>query len=454
MLNLFRVRALALWALGSICLTLFVLGPVPGASATSLREAVKMAVANHPAVLASENRSLSANQEIKVQRAGLLPRIDLIASAAYINTDSPSEQLGASSGGSEALDIRQFTAALTLSQLLFDGGQRFALIDAAKAGALAEEFGVDGVRSEIALLAVQAYVQVIRDRMHLQNSLTHIDKLMEIERKVRIGASAGVDTGGNLAQVVGRLAEAESERASIIASLRNSEAAYLQIVGQEPDTLTMPDEVTGPSLASVTSAIQRAADNNPILLRAGATTDSLRGQETAARRVFWPQLNLEISASAESSSSKERDLLPPESRILNRDVEDVRAMVVGSLNLYAGGGEEARARQARYDRAEGERNYDRVRRAVEERIRNSFNEIRSSSERVPLLNVEIEAQTQVIAVFERQFDLGQRGLLNVLEERSELFRTQIELADARTSVRSARYAVLTDTGEILAAFGL
>ncbi len=277
---------------------------------------------------------------------------------------------------------------------------------------------------------------------------------MVIERKIRIGAGVGVDTGGNLAQVVGRLAEAESERASIIASLRDSEAAYLQIVGQEPDTLTMPAEVTGPSLASVTSAIQRASDNNPILLRAGATTESLRGQEAAARRVFWPQLDLEISASAESSSSKERDLLPPESRILNRDVEDIRAMVVGSLNLYAGGGEEARARQARYDRAEGERNYDRVRRAVEERIRNSFNQIRSSSERVPLLNQEIEAQTQVIAVFERQFDLGQRGLLNVLEERSELFRTQIELADARTSVRSARYAVLTDTGEILAAFGL
>ncbi|MGH6885832.1 MAG: TolC family protein, partial [Geminicoccales bacterium] len=126
-----------------------------------------------------------------------------------------------------------------------------------------------------------------------------------------------------------------------------------------------------------------------------------------------------------------------------------QALLVLRYNLFRGGGDIAREREA-FSRLEEARQAVRVaQRDAEEEARVAFNALTTARARVTALGQGVEAQRATRDIYAQQFDLGQRGLLDLLDAENELFNGRSNLVTATFTETFAAYRVLAIIGTLL-----
>src|SRR5690606_33707045 len=126
-------------------------------------------------------------------------------------------------------------AALTLSQLLFDGFFADSEVERQKARVASAAYRVGETAEFVGLDAVEAYLEVLRHRERVQiaedNVAVHRATLGRVGQRAEGG-------GGNIAdvrQAEARLSSAESTLVQTRGDLRDAEYLFLRVVGQSPD---------------------------------------------------------------------------------------------------------------------------------------------------------------------------------------------------------------------------
>jgi outer membrane protein, adhesin transport system len=164
---------------------------------------------------------------------------------------------------------------------------------------------------------------------------------------------------------------------------------------------------------------------------------------SCARAGYYPNLDLELGASAgENLDGVEGSDL------------SAQALLVLRYNLFRGGGDIAREREA-FARLEEAREAVRVaQRDAEEEARVAFNALTTARARVAALRQGVEAQRATRDIYAQQFDLGQRGLLDLLDAENELFNDRSDLVTAEFTEMFAAYRVLAVIGTLLDTLGI
>jgi outer membrane protein, adhesin transport system len=86
-------------------------------------------------------------------------------------------------------------------------------------------------------------------------------------------------------------------------------------------------------------------------------------------------------------------------------------------NLFRGGGDIAREREAFARLEEARQALRQVQRDAEEEARVAYNALTTAQARLESLRAAVEAQRATRDVYAQQFDLGQRSLLDLLDTR-------------------------------------
>jgi len=73
---------------------------------------------------------------------------------------------------------------------------------------------------------------------------------------------------------------------------------------------------------------------------------------------------------------------------------------------------------------------------------------------VVVLNENVEANRRTRDIYRQQFDIGQRGLLDLLDSENELFLSRENLVTARYAELFANYRLLATSGALVKALGL
>jgi adhesin transport system outer membrane protein len=181
-----------------------------------------------------------------------------------------------------------------------------------------------------------------------------------------------------------------------------------------------------------------AAATNPTVLIANADVEVAEAELRGSRAGNYPNLDLELGASAG------RDI----DGVDGRDIS-AQALLVLRYNLFRGGGDIAREREA-FSRVKEAREAVRVaRRDAEEEARVAFNALTTARARLVALNQGVEAQRATRDIYAQQFDLGQRGLLDLLDAENELFNDRSNLVTATYTELFAVYRVLAVVGTLL-----
>lgn len=405
------------------------------ASAQTLSEAVDQTIKSNPDVLIDANRRLSTDEAVNQAKGGYRPKIDLSAGVGAEWSENTSTR-----PGSDNLWRRE--SALTLSQMIYDGFGTKSEVQRQEARVRSAAHRVSGTSEQIALRAVETYLEVVR-RQELR-ALTQ-DNLAAHERvfdQIKMRSDSGVGRRADLEQAQARLALAQANLASADANLREANIQFQRVVGEMPRDVArpgIPDSVP----TSEDDALSVAVNNHPLLNSAAADIDAAKAQTRAAESLLRPRVDLELGTSWNNNLDGVR-----------YKNNDAYAMLRLKYNLYNGGTDKARVAERRIQEMEATEIMNRTRRQVEESTRLSWNSLLTSSDRLPKLKAHADATEQTRDAYSKQFSIGQRTLLDLLDSENELYTARSNFVDGQFVEMFARYRLLADMGKLTDALGV
>ena len=411
--------------------------PTDTALATTVEESIRAALDTNPevGVVAADRQAIE--QELRQARAEYLPSIDLRGAAGPEYTDTPVTR-GRFDNKSDTKTLLRLESQLTLTQMLFDGFATQSEVQRQIARMDSASRRVQEAAEFIALDAVEAHLDVLRNQALVELARQNIVQHQRLSGQVRQLERQGAGSIGDVRQAESRLADAQNALAVALGNLRDAEAVYLAVVGVPPENLeegvvpiaALPESPdASAALASVTSPTVQIAD---------ADVDVAEAELRGARAGYYPNLDLELGASAGDNLDG----------IEGRDVT-ARALLVLRYNLFRGGGDIAREREAFLRIKEARQNLRVAQRDAEREARVSYNALMTARARLEALRAAVEAQRATRDIYAQQFDLGQRGLLDLLDAENELFIARSNLVTATFTERFAVYRVLAVIGVML-----
>lgn len=421
-------------------LTLWIGGAVSPAQAMSLQEAVSLAISTNPEVGEVSNDRRAIDQELRQGRALYYPQIDLRIASGVEDSNNSTTNSDNNRGNSRLLWRKE--ASATLSQLLFDGFFADSEVERQTSRVKSAAHRVQESAEFVGLDAVEAFLEVQRQRERTElaegNVGVHRQRLGQVQQRAQAG-------GGNIAdvrQAEARLANAESGLVQTQGNLRDAEALFIRVVGQAPETL---DEaaIPGELPADVEAAVGTALENSPTVAFARQDVRTAEADVKQQEASLFPDIRLEVSASANDDVDGRTD-----------DEYDASALVVFRYNLYRGGADTARIREFKWRLAEAIDAMHTNERRVSEDARVSWNAIETSSSNVTILGQEVVANERTRDVYKQQFEIGQRGLLDLLDADNELYLASDSLITARYAEVFANYRLLSTMGALQKTLGI
>jgi len=367
--------------------------------------------------------------------AEYMPKLDLQSELAREESKTPIR-----SRRGYSLD----SSRLTLTQMLFDGfGARHELsrLDFAMHGRFfelrqsAEAVGLEAVRAYLDVLRREELVTLAGD-----NYIEHRRIYADIEERVLAGISRRVD----LEQASARLALAETNLLVETSNLHDVRARFQRIVGELPGkglirpTLPhdwIPDEAV--------DALRRAYAQHPRLRGAVAGVRAARASRKNKQAPLMPRIDVRLSRQLDDGVDG-----------LRGSSDQSAAEVVMSYNLFNGGADLARGRlfEERVEAAVQAR--ELACREVRQELLIAHNDIHSLEAQVEYLDRNQLATGKARLIYRKQFSIGQRSLLDLLDSENEYFEIRRRFVAAVYDLEIARARTLSGMGVLLRALGI
>lgn len=401
----------------------------------TLVDAVSKGVLKNPEYGVVANNTHATVEELNQAKALWLPSIDATADTGWERTRTPAISRGNS--------LYRNRASLSLTQLLFDGfgtsseieRQKFRVESAAnRVGEVAEFTGLD---------AVQAYLEVLRQRDLLAIARANVEDHNKILGTIQTGAKAGTATNGDVSQADARLAQARATVASTEQDLRSAEALFIQKVGEAPGDMAFPEIPRDKLPATVDDAVRIAVTNSPTLAVFESDIKVAMAEYEGSGSTLYPRVEIQGNASEGDNISG-----------LEGNTNNESLLAVLKWNLYRGGADKDRQREFLYRHAQAKERRAQAARQVEKDVRDTWAGMNASGDRARQFLDQANANEKVVNVYLDQFSLDRRSLLDVLDSQNELFVSRSSHISALYTEMFAVFRVLALEGKLLSTLGI
>lgn len=412
-------------------------------SAASLEDSIFMALKTNPDVGVVQADRQAIDQELRQARALYMPSIDLRAAAGpeYTNSLATRGRATRANGGNASSTLVRMESQLTLTQMLFDGYATTSEVERQLARTDSAAYRVDEAAEFIALDAIEVHLDVLRNQLLVDQAYDNLAAHQSILGRVRQGEQQGGGSIADVRQTEARLAAAHDVLATAIGNLRDAEARYVRVTGSRAQEL---ENAPAPILAlpeGPETAAAKAATSSPTVRIARADIDVAKAELKGSRAGYYPRFDLELGAAANRQIDG----------IVGSDV-DAEALVVMRYNLFRGGGDIAREREAFSRVNQSHQGLRKARNEAEEQARLSFNALTTARSRVEALIAQKRANAATRDAYAEQFNLGRRSLLDLLDAENEFYLAISSLTTAEFTESFAVYRVLAIVGDLLPTF--
>lgn len=330
------------------------------------------------------------------------------------------------------------TGSLILNQPLLTFGRNHAN----EANALAQiAFARDSLRlreSELLQAVVAAYIGVIRDTAILDISQENL-RLLErqlTENTARFGKRE--ITATDLEQVATRV---EFGRAQLLAAqgqLSASRAQFLQYTGTLPGPALAPPKELNVPVAGLDQALALAEAAGPTIRAAQSREKISRALLAAARADVLPRVDLEASGSYGAVSPYNNQLVG----------SDLRASVVGRLQLWDSGERTAKIREAQEANQADWRLIDLAARETRQQVATAWDQWQAARRSVSHYQEAIQAAQRAFDGAVIQERAGFRTTLDVLDLARDLLAVRTSYVQTVATDYIARASLLAAMGEM------
>ncbi len=411
-------------------LTASVALPVHAADVVSV---VQAAIQNNPEVLYKLHQFRAAGATVGEGRADFMPTVDVSYQANRQRYNYPDN---AGAPADQRYTTRGWTVGL--NQNLFRGLQTYNTVKQLGYDEQARYFDMLDASESIGLQTVQAYQDVLRYRQLVdsaqENYAVHKGIYDQISQKVQAGVGRRVD----LEQASGRLALAETNLITQTSNLHDVSARFVRLTGAQPPAQLSDVPDFKSALPQGNGLIRDALPRNPAFLSSVAQVRSSNSLVNVRRGAFSPTLDLQAS----KTYDRNYDGYAGRTNLSS-------VAVVFNMNLFRGGADRARLGAAAEQLNASKDLRDKACRDMRQNLSIANNNVVKLGGQLESLRQHQLSTEKARDAYRKQFDIGQRTLLDVLDSENELFDAQNAYINAQADVKIAQATVLANSGRLL-----
>ncbi|MEO5333617.1 MAG: TolC family outer membrane protein [Magnetococcus sp. YQC-5] len=416
--------------------TIFLVCLLPAGSVAmdseSFIRALTQALHHNPEIKAAQANLLAVQERLPQSRAALMPNLALNITP---NSSHSSWQGGGVSG-------RSIVAGATLSQMLYNRSALIA-VEQTEPGIGAAADDLDGAMQTVFFKVVKATVDILQAREIARLAENNQRVMRQHLTSTQTRHKAGELTRTSVSQAEARLASAQADKTRADNDLAVAHAQFFEVVGEPAgETFFLPKFRHLPGEGSLDSWLAQL-DQRPDMR---ATTKRLSVAESAIKQEqagHWPTLALSSSASHVWQKGG--------TTVVSTTAEEADTYTVGmriDLPIYSGGMTFSKTAEAQAKRDAQWAGLDRLRRQAYREIEKAYLDLQSSQALASSFDSIVAAAKMARDGVEREFRVGTRTSLDLLDSERELFSNQTNLAKNRYGLELARFQMLLVVGRL------
>lgn len=399
--------------------------------AETLQEAVKYTIDTNPDVRAGAYNRLARDQEVRQAFSAYYPTFDVIGGIGYLDADEPVDG---------EFDPKELT--LSLRQNVFTGLATKNEVERQESRVRSQAYRIRSVSDNTALRTTEVYLQVLRKQALNDLAKENLAIHERIADQIKLRSESGLDRKSDIEQVSSRLNLAKSNVVITETNLIDAQTNYLAVVGHLPENLSKPETPDAFMPVSLEEAEQMALNVHPALQGAVADLDARKSQEKVAKAPYWPIVDIEVDKNwaEETSYSYEKQ-------------DDFIAMLRLRYNLFHGFRDQARKIETKHLVSEALETRNNTNRQVVEGMRLSWMAYKSVQDRIQYLRERVANATATANSYTKQWNIGQRTLLDVLDTEAEQIDAKRDLLEAEYDGLYAQYRIMNSMGRLVPSLG-
>ena len=433
----------------------------PPAHALTIEEAMAEAVRSNPNVLAARQAARFRHEELPLALSAWRPTVEASVTASRTRIGSapvagvtavripvfaddgslvgrtPVLPVPVSGGVSSDHDGRE-ALELVLTQNLYRGGGRKAVLGQAEEGVRLGHADVEDAEQQVLLRTATVYLDVLRAEGFVALREASLAAFEAHARDTRAQYRVGDRTRADVAQAEAERDVAAAEVAAAQADLEVQRARFETLVGLPPEDLEVAGEPDG--LPETLEAARRAAESERPVVRVAVHAERAASQAVrAAAGDLGPRIDL--------TGAVTRTLHHGSSLL---DSTDASVGLRLAMPLYQGGAGGARLRQARRLRSQLRDQRFAAQRAAVQQATGAWRNLHSARQRSAALDAAVEASRIALAGIRREAEIGERTIREVLDAERSLVVVRVNALDAERDAVVHAYALLEAVGALTA----
>ncbi|MCL2340996.1 MAG: TolC family outer membrane protein [Proteobacteria bacterium] len=410
------------------------------AHAQSLQEAVNQMIGTNPDIRAAAHNRLGRDEEVRQSKSGYYPTLEVEAGVGWTSTDEPDYRSG---------DGTPKIARIGLRQNIFTGFATMNDVDRQKARVESQAYIVRSTADNTALKATNVYLEVLKNQAIVDLAHENLTLHQRIADQIKLRSESGVDRLADMDQIQSRLNLAQANVVVAEQGLSDAQTNYEAVVGSPPTQLTRPDSPAPLLPPSREEAERMAIANHPQLKSAMADLEARNKQDEISKSPFMPVLDLEIDKNWQKETINEWY----DGKNYDR-LEDLRVFLRLRYNLFNGWKDEARKKETAHLINEAREIRNHTYRQVEESIRLSWRAHEATLKRIEYLRKRQQFAASTANAYTKQWNIGQRTLLDVLDAEAERIDSARQLVTAEYDGLYADYRILNGIGRLIPSLNL
>jgi adhesin transport system outer membrane protein len=403
------------------------------ASAQTMVDVVQRALSMYPAILSAQAKADAARSDIARARSAHYPQIGL-----GLNRNSFSSGSVPSSVGTNVLSP---TAKINL----WSGGRIEADAERSEALTLASELQKAGTMDDVALLAVESYLNWARTAdlyaLAVRNLESHRVTLEDIRKIVAVDTGRRIDYEQALVRMENASITLSQRKADLAQAMQKVARFWPENLSARPerlDEMAGDDGPLGKVPNSISQTMNMVSDDLPSIAQQRANVKAAEAAVKYAKGNYWPTVDLSVNRQFNSNTLR----------------QETFTQLSANMPVYNGGAASAQVDAANSQLKAAQFALEEARILAREKAGLSWQEWSSARSRTALGSSQSFMGDKVVEGYRAQFRLARRSLLDLLNIQNEAFTYQSSARSAFHDERTARARLLASTGELANRFSL
>lgn len=396
--------------------------------AQSYEEALLQTLESNPNIKESFHNYKIKSEEIGIRKGNYLPSINVNAHTGFINDRVQSDKYTSNQ------------ASITIDQLIWDGNLTLNDIDRVKEEAEASRYGLYSTVNDTALKVSKVYIDVLQAQEDLFLAKENNKHLNTIYGNIKKRVHAGIDSSTDLTQAQSRLVRSDASVLAAQSNLNDKHSSFIRVTGHRPVDLVMPEVDQEIIPRSLDIMLKTAKENNPTIQLALHDIEAAKYKYKLTKGNFLPKITLHAGQTWGSNDSNS-----------NSRIDESQIALKVSYNLFSGGSDVARSHQAAYDLEKSKDIYDNSLRELNNGAQLSWDAYTLYSHQKSFLQDHVLASEKTLNAYKKQYLIGERSLLDVLNTENEVYESKRNYVQAQYGEIEAKYRILNSTFGLLKA---